>query len=41
MFLLLSSMSFTSYRNDLGHINSVKHSVLKLVMFHMHCSPDL
>lgn len=35
-----SSMSFTAYRNDLCHINAVKHSVLKLVIFYIHCSPD-
>ena len=36
----LSSMSFTAYRNDLCHINTVKCLVLKLVMFYIHCPPD-
>ena len=36
----LSSMSFTACRNDLCHINPLKHLVLKLVMFYIHYSPD-
>jgi hypothetical protein len=36
----LSSMSFAAYRNDLCHIYLMQRSVLKLVMFYIHCSPN-